>query len=97
MFKLEQLPCYVSFRSGDIPTVIVDLSITNVFPLHGSLLGGTRLTVTGSGFGTNATIVDASVGDIVCNVATVTDTQIVCEIANAATTHQVTNKGSDPG
>lgn len=68
-----------------------------MFPLQGSLLGGTKLTITGSGFGTNDTLVDVSVGDVECKVETVTDTKIVCEIADAAKTHQVTNKGTSAG
>lgn len=71
--------------------------MSNVFPLRGSLLGGTRLTITVSGFGTNASVVDVKVGDIGCDVSFVSNTQIFCEIGNAATTHEVTNKGSDPG
>lgn len=68
-----------------------------MFPLQGSLLGGTKLTITGSGFGTNDTLVDVSVGDVNCITYTVTDTEIVCEIDDAAKTHEVTNKGTSAG
>ncbi|XP_053372863.1 fibrocystin-L-like [Mercenaria mercenaria] len=92
--KVETSNGLATDGNGDIPSVDVDLGITNVFPLTGSILGGTKLTVTGTGFGTNATLVDVNVGDVECEIDTVTDTQIVCDITNAATTHSVTNKGT---
>ena len=83
--------------SSQIPTVNVDLKITNVYPLKGSLQGGTKLTITGTGFGTNDSIVDIKVGDSACDVETVANTEVVCKIASAGKTHAVTNLGTDPG
>ncbi|XP_060573258.1 fibrocystin-L-like isoform X2 [Ruditapes philippinarum] len=92
--KVETSNGVATDGSGDIPTVTVDLSITNVFPLQGSLLGGTKLTITGTGFGNNETLIDVKIGEVNCLTETVTDTQIVCEITDAAKTHHVTNKGT---
>lgn len=75
----------------------VDLKVTNVYPLHGSIQGGTRLTVTGTGFGTNDSLVDVSVGDFDCDVESVSNTEIVCLIGHAGRVHEVTNLGTDPG
>lgn len=68
-----------------------------MYPLKGSLQGGTKVTITGSGFGTNDTFVDVMVGDFQCDVESVTNTQIVCLIEKAGKVHQVTNLGTDPG
>ena len=67
--------------------------MTNVYPLRGSLQGGTKLTITGAGFGTNESLVDVSVGDFTCDVDSVQNTQIVCQIENMAVVHPVTNQG----
>ena len=77
--------------------VDVQLMITNVFPLQGSLQGGTILTITGTGFGTNTSLVDVDVGNFDCVVSTATNTKINCQIGNAGTIHEVTNLGTDPG
>lgn len=75
----------------------MDLSVTNVYPLSGSLQGGTRLTVTGSGFGDNSSLVEVDVGDVSCDVESVTNNQIVCLIADSGKVHDVTNLGTHRG
>jgi hypothetical protein len=75
----------------------VDLKITNVYPLQGSLLGGTKLTITGSGFGTDDNAVVVKIGAVNCEISSLTNTQILCQIEDAGTIHQVTNRGIDPG
>ncbi|XP_052805044.1 fibrocystin-L-like isoform X2 [Mya arenaria] len=82
--------------SYEIPSVTSGLKVTNMFPSQGSRQGGSILTITGVGFGTNESLVDVNFGDIDCEVDTVTDTQIVCETSTATKTHIVTNKGTDP-
>ena len=44
----------LNYFSNAIPLVDVTLTLDNVFPLIGSLHGGTPITFTGEGFGTNA-------------------------------------------
>ena len=90
--KLKKI--FLFLRSGSIPSVDVELSVTNVYPLRGSLQGGTILTITGVGFGTNDTLVDVSVGDFVCDLDSVDDTLIVCQIEDTAVVHSVTNEGT---
>lgn len=82
---------------NNIPQVTVDLRITNVFPLQGSIQGGTTLTITGSGFGTNDSLVDVNVGDLQCDVKSVTNTQVLCDIEQGGQIHRITNKGTNPG
>ncbi|WAR05573.1 PKHL1-like protein, partial [Mya arenaria] len=82
--------------AGEIPVVTVDLHVTNVYPLKSSLQGGTRLTLTGSGFGENSANLEVSVGDSTCDIETVSDSEIVCLVAKGGKIHHVTNKGIDP-
>ena len=75
----------------------MELTVTNVYPLSGSLQGGTRLTISGLGFGSNSSKVEVEVGDVSCDIETVTNTQIVCLIAAAGKVHSVTNLGTHRG
>ena len=84
----------LAFRSGAIPSIDVELSVTNVYPLRGSLQGGTKLTITGVGFGTNDTLVAISVGDFSCVTEMVSNTQVVCQIEDTSRIHSVTNRGT---
>lgn len=68
-----------------------------MYPLQGSLLGGTYLTITGSGFGTNDSNVLVDIGPVKCDVRSLLATQIICEIDDAGTVHHITNRGVDPG
>ena len=88
---------FLTFRSGVIPTINIELVVTNVYPLKGSLQGGTRLTITGRGFGTNDTEVEVDVGDFICDVQSLSNTQIVCQIEEAARVHTITNQGTHKG
>jgi hypothetical protein len=75
----------------------VNLVVNNVYPLDGSIQGGTNLTIIGEGFGTNASLSSVSVGGVSCPVDTITDTQIKCQLAYAGRHHSVTNGGVSPG
>lgn len=52
--------------------------VTAVSPKYGKSPGGDTLTITGTGFGTDKTLVSVKVSGVVCAVATVTDTSIEC-------------------
>ena len=71
--------------------------MTNVFPLSGSLKGGTRLTITGTGFGNVSSRVEVDVGDVRCDVESVTNTKIVCLVTDTGKVHVVTNLGTHRG
>jgi hypothetical protein len=102
---LKKIPhCFIYRNTFELPTVNVDLKITNVYPLQGSVLGGTKLTITGSGFGTdfNAVVVKFQnwhgfVKNVSCEILSLTNTQILCQIEDLRKIHQVTNMGVDPG
>ncbi|KAK3107766.1 hypothetical protein FSP39_021797 [Pinctada imbricata] len=79
--------------SSQIPSVDYDFRVKNVYPRQGSLYGGTRLTVTGSGFSTNTSITSVRVGSNTCAIDSVTSTKIVCTIEDTAAVHPVDNSG----
>ena len=63
-------PCFLPSR--------YDLVVNSVNPQKGSTTGGTRVTVTGSGFGSAASDVIVLIGDVVCDVVSVNISEIVC-------------------
>lgn len=86
-----------SHSGGDIPSIIVpERQITNVYPATGSLRGGTKLTVSGQGFNTLASVNKVKVGSHDCLVESSTYSALTCQIADTGRTHLVTNDGIHP-
>ncbi|XP_030002867.1 PKHD1 like 1, tandem duplicate 2 [Sphaeramia orbicularis] len=56
--------------------------ITGVSPRRGGTAGGTRLTISGSGFSTNMNEVNVTIAGSVCDVQSANETQIIC-VTNA--------------
>lgn len=81
----------------ELPTVNVALVVTNVYPLQGSLVGGSELTITGTGFGIDESVVSVTIGRKECAITSFSYMQIICEISDAGEVHKVTNNGIDPG
>ena len=79
------------FSSNQVPTVEYILTVTNVYPLKGSLMGGTKLTISGSGFVANCT--EVFIGTHKCVLDSVTTNPITCTIEGTATVHQIDNTG----
>ncbi|KAK9957826.1 hypothetical protein ABG768_012036 [Culter alburnus] len=52
--------------------------ITNVTPRRGGTAGGTRLTITGSGFSSNVNEVTVTIAGSVCDVQSANESQIIC-------------------
>ncbi|KAL4228989.1 Fibrocystin-L [Mactra antiquata] len=86
----------VNVTNLELPKIDVSLRITNVYPLQGSLLGGTELTISGAGFGADQSSVTVTVGNKDCALTSLSYTRIICEISDAGVTHHVTNNGVDP-
>ncbi|KAL3886657.1 hypothetical protein ACJMK2_026637 [Sinanodonta woodiana] len=82
--------------NGAVPTVNVKLEVTNVYPIMGSVQGGTKITVTGTGFGSDPSDVEVTVGGNVCDVNVTDSTNVICQIEDTATVFQITNQGTDP-
>ena len=58
-------------------------------PLQGSVVGGTEVTITGSGFGTDKTKLNVEFGELECHVTSVTDTVIKCDTEAAESVDQL--------
>lgn len=84
-------------RTNSIPNILVTLTVTGLTPSRGSLYGGTLLTVTGQGFGTNTSLVEVMVGSHACTVDVLSNTELTCRVDYTGTTHTVTNQGTHKG
>lgn len=65
--------------------------------IEGSLLGGTLIKVTGTGFGTDINNVKVSVGDYGCNVTDVKETEVECQTEPASSVVAIDNSGFSIG
>ena len=73
------------------------LVVRFIFPLIGSVVGGTRLVITGQGFGSNASRAVVTVQDRPCQITSFNDTHVICETGQMFLTIMVDNSGSHPG
>ena len=70
------------------------LEVTSMTPDVGSLEGGSKLTITGAGFGTDSSDVSIEFDDsISCEVESLTDTQIECVVDVQPSVVSVNNNG----
>jgi len=60
-----------------------------VSPLQGSVMGGTEITITGNGFGTDKDKLNVEFGEFECKVKSVTDTVIMCDTEPAMNADQL--------
>ena len=65
--------------------------VDDIYPMHGSIYGGTTITLSGVGFGSDILQVEVMVGDIPCLLKTLSDTTIVCQIGKTANTVFISN------
>ncbi|XP_063041153.1 fibrocystin-L-like [Engraulis encrasicolus] len=87
---------YPKVRAGVNATIEYVLEVSGVTPRQGSLYGGSRLTITGSGFSTNTSHNTVMLGNRSCDVIEASEHHIQCEVQSGAKTHTVTNQGSHP-
>ncbi|XP_024153621.1 PKHD1 like 1, tandem duplicate 1 isoform X2 [Oryzias melastigma] len=80
--------------SGLNATIEYILEVYSIFPLSGSLLGGTKLTVSGAGFSVNLTDNKVSLGAADCEVVAASENELQCVLKSEERTHIVTNQGS---
>ena len=59
--------------------------------IHSSLFGGQKITLTGTGFGVDASIVEVKTGGVLCEIMSVEDDVIICVTGSSVTTHYITN------
>uniref|UniRef100_A0A8C4T925 PKHD1 like 1 n=1 Tax=Erpetoichthys calabaricus TaxID=27687 RepID=A0A8C4T925_ERPCA len=86
---------FASASSNIVTTIEYVLQVTSVRPLSGSVYGGTKLTLTGSGFGTNPDDIQVLLGQRGCSVTDVTQDQLECVVQAPGKVYTVTNLGSD--
>ncbi|XP_038131411.1 PKHD1 like 1, tandem duplicate 1 isoform X2 [Cyprinodon tularosa] len=80
--------------SGVSPTIRYILEVNEISPQSGSLMGGTTLTLSGSGFSNITSENQVSVGSRSCAVVSASENQLQCIIQSEEKTHAVTNQGS---
>uniref|UniRef100_A0A8C2XFR8 PKHD1 like 1, tandem duplicate 2 n=1 Tax=Cyclopterus lumpus TaxID=8103 RepID=A0A8C2XFR8_CYCLU len=84
----------VDVRNGVNATIEYILEIYSVSPQLGSLMGGTMLTVAGSGFSNNTSDNKISIAE--CEVKAASENELQCVLRSEEKTHTVTNQGSHP-
>ncbi|MCJ8746157.1 hypothetical protein PDJAM_G00138700 [Pangasius djambal] len=84
---------YPLISSGVNATVEYILRFTDVSPQHGSLYGGTTVTITGSGFSPVLEDNEVRLGDTLCKVTAASNNQLQCVTQMEKQTYTVTNQG----
>lgn len=83
---------------SNVNSIQYGLSVTSLNPSSGSLVGGTKLSIKGVGFGTESSKVKVQLGeDYSCQVASVSNTEIECETEGASSTVTLDNSGLHNG
>jgi len=73
------------------------LYVSSISPEHGSVFGGTVLTLVGRGFSDNTSAIAVHVGGVPCNVLSSRGTNIMCRTEASSAVHSVDNTGIHPG
>ncbi|XP_037651430.1 PKHD1 like 1, tandem duplicate 1 [Sebastes umbrosus] len=85
---------YPQTSNGVNATIEYILEIHSISPRLGSLMGGTRLTISGSGFSNNTSDNKVSVGGAECEVKAASENELQCVLQSEEETRVVTNQGS---
>uniref|UniRef100_UPI0037E8D1AF fibrocystin-L-like n=1 Tax=Semicossyphus pulcher TaxID=241346 RepID=UPI0037E8D1AF len=85
---------YPQTSNGVKTSIEYVLEIHSVSPQFGSLQGGTRLTISGSGFSNNTSDNKVSVGAAECEVKAASKNELQCVMQSEEKTYGVTNQGS---
>lgn len=72
------------------------LSVNNVYPMQGSVLGGTVVTLEGVGFLLNSSKMHVSIGEKRCDIISSTNELIKCKTQQATNVFVVDNSGRHP-
>ena len=79
-----------------VSTINYNFIVTDVTPRKGSMMGGTKTKISGSGFGDCSDISIKFGTGFDCMIDTCSDTEIICTTKKSPMTHQVTNGGRHP-
>lgn len=72
------------------------LSFNSFSPAVGSIVGGTDITIPGSGFNDNVDKVTVMLNQVECKVSGVSETVIKCKTGQPAKTIELSNTGTHP-
>ncbi|KAG9339164.1 hypothetical protein JZ751_024022 [Albula glossodonta] len=87
---------YATTNNGTNATIEYILEVTSVSPMQGSLYGGTKVTIGGSGFSSSMSDNRVSMGGTWCDITFASENQLECVTESKEQTHTVTNRGSHP-
>ena len=73
------------------------LVVNSIYPLIGSVVGGTRVVISGQGFGSNTSGAVVTIQDRLCEITSINDTHVICETEDVFQMKEVDNGGSHPG
>lgn len=73
------------------------LVVNSIYPLIGSVVGGTRVVISGQGFGSNTSGAVVTIQDRRCEITSINDTHVICETEDVFQMKEVDNGGSHPG
>ncbi|XP_069076730.1 fibrocystin-L-like isoform X2 [Pleurodeles waltl] len=71
------------------------LEVNSISPQHGSVYGGTKITITGSGFSTEPGINEVQLDSTPCQVTSSAAESLECIVQSRRAAHLVTNNGRD--
>ncbi|XP_057684607.1 fibrocystin-L-like [Corythoichthys intestinalis] len=87
---------YPETSNGVNSTIEYVLEVHSISPTVGSLMGGTELTISGSGFSRNVSDNKVYLGDSECEVQVASEHELQCILQSQEETHIVTNQGVHP-
>jgi plastocyanin len=73
-----------------------ELMVDSLSYMTGSVFGGQKIIMSGSGFGDDSSLVHVLLGDVSCRVEVVSNNVIQCMTKSSAKTHYVNNFGRHP-
>uniref|UniRef100_A0A3P8VH65 PKHD1 like 1, tandem duplicate 2 n=1 Tax=Cynoglossus semilaevis TaxID=244447 RepID=A0A3P8VH65_CYNSE len=97
VYKVDTVVLVFLSSEGQNGFIQYILSVSGLSPRYGSLVGGTVLTVTGSGFSDDVSENKVLIGDAECEVTVSSSSELQCVLRSAEKTYIITNQGVDHG
>lgn len=93
----KDVKVYVPLAGGSQATTITyTLQLSSLSTSEGSMAGGMPLTITGTGFTSNTSLIEVRIGnEFGCKVTSATDTTIQCDTGPSAKVVPIDNSGFD--
>ena len=84
------MPCF----SGELPSRSITLYADSISPQSGSVHGGFLLTLSGKGFGTDMDEVEVEIESHGCQIESLNNEEIVCQVERTAHKETISNLGT---